>query len=186
MAVPKTAALPLGYTPRPWGRCIASLDPLRKSPHRNSRWSISATRSSHVAAQPETGKARRCLLREERLAGVEGFEPSHGGTKNRCLTAWLHPKAVGTLYSEPRSFAQVSTRANFDGEGPVFPRCVAKPSPGRLAAVSIRFKLAERQAGLGVSAGKRRNSPLPCRGCSQFQKSDIRQCKSLAGSDQLC
>lgn len=25
------------------------------------------------------------------MAGVEGFEPSHGGTKTRCLTAWLHP-----------------------------------------------------------------------------------------------
>ena len=23
--------------------------------------------------------------------GVEGFEPPHGGTKNRCLTAWRHP-----------------------------------------------------------------------------------------------
>jgi hypothetical protein len=22
---------------------------------------------------------------------VEGFEPPHGGTKNRCLTAWRHP-----------------------------------------------------------------------------------------------
>ena len=26
------------------------------------------------------------------LAGVGGFEPPHGDTKNRCLTAWLHPK----------------------------------------------------------------------------------------------
>lgn len=23
--------------------------------------------------------------------GVEGFEPPRGGTKTRCLTAWLHP-----------------------------------------------------------------------------------------------
>src|ERR1700722_19171712 len=23
--------------------------------------------------------------------GVEGFEPSNGGTKNRCLTTWRHP-----------------------------------------------------------------------------------------------
>lgn len=22
---------------------------------------------------------------------MEGFEPPHGGTKNRCLTAWRHP-----------------------------------------------------------------------------------------------
>ena len=27
----------------------------------------------------------------ERMAGVAGFEPAHAGTKNRCLTAWLHP-----------------------------------------------------------------------------------------------
>ncbi len=26
------------------------------------------------------------------MAGVAGFEPAHGDTKNRCLTAWLHPK----------------------------------------------------------------------------------------------
>lgn len=23
---------------------------------------------------------------------MEGFEPPHGGTKNRCLTAWRHPR----------------------------------------------------------------------------------------------
>ena len=32
------------------------------------------------------------------LAGAEGFEPSHGGTKNRCLTAWLRP-SKSALYS---------------------------------------------------------------------------------------
>ena len=26
-----------------------------------------------------------------KMAGVGGFEPPHGDTKNRCLTAWLHP-----------------------------------------------------------------------------------------------
>ena len=31
------------------------------------------------------------------LAGVEGFEPSHGGIKTRCLTAWLHPNNVNFL-----------------------------------------------------------------------------------------
>ena len=25
------------------------------------------------------------------MAGVVGFEPTHADTKNRCLTAWLHP-----------------------------------------------------------------------------------------------
>ena len=26
------------------------------------------------------------------MAGAVGFEPTHGGTKNRCRTAWLRPK----------------------------------------------------------------------------------------------
>ena len=29
------------------------------------------------------------------LAGVAGFEPAHGDTKNRCLTTWLHPSVTG-------------------------------------------------------------------------------------------
>ena len=36
------------------------------------------------------------------MAGVGGFEPPHGGTKNRCLTAWLHPIAHGMpVFAEP-------------------------------------------------------------------------------------
>jgi hypothetical protein len=27
----------------------------------------------------------------QKMAGVLGIEPRNGGTKNRCLTAWLHP-----------------------------------------------------------------------------------------------
>ncbi len=27
----------------------------------------------------------------EKVAGVVGFEPTIHGTKNRCLTTWLHP-----------------------------------------------------------------------------------------------
>ena len=27
------------------------------------------------------------------MAGVAGFEPAHADTKNRCLTAWLHPSS---------------------------------------------------------------------------------------------
>src|SRR3546814_18749515 len=30
-----------------------------------------------------------------RLAGAPGFEPGNGGTKNRCLTAWLRPIRIG-------------------------------------------------------------------------------------------
>lgn len=26
-----------------------------------------------------------------KMAGAEGFEPTHAGTKNRCLTTWLRP-----------------------------------------------------------------------------------------------
>ena len=29
------------------------------------------------------------------LAGVAGFEPTNGGIKTRCLTAWLYPKKFG-------------------------------------------------------------------------------------------
>lgn len=29
------------------------------------------------------------------MAGVVGFEPTIHGTKNRCLTTWLHPIGVG-------------------------------------------------------------------------------------------
>ena len=29
-----------------------------------------------------------------KMAGVAGFEPAHGDTKNRCLTAWLHPNIL--------------------------------------------------------------------------------------------
>ena len=35
------------------------------------------------------------------MAGVAGFEPAHGGTKNRCLTAWLHPNDEQTLLIFP-------------------------------------------------------------------------------------
>ena len=31
------------------------------------------------------------------LAGVEGFEPPHDGTRTRCLTTWRHPIAVDTV-----------------------------------------------------------------------------------------
>lgn len=42
----------------------------------------------------------RCLeagyshyVRKHKMAGVAGFEPAHADTKNRCLTAWLHPSS---------------------------------------------------------------------------------------------
>ena len=41
------------------------------------------------------------------MAGVVGFEPTVHGTKNRCLTTWLHPngealiKARGAVVQDP-------------------------------------------------------------------------------------
>ena len=32
------------------------------------------------------------------MDGVEGFEPSSDGTKNRCLTAWRYPKKIKFKY----------------------------------------------------------------------------------------
>ena len=31
------------------------------------------------------------------MAGVEGCEPPHDGTRTRCLTTWRHPIAVDTV-----------------------------------------------------------------------------------------
>ena len=28
------------------------------------------------------------------MVGMEGFEPTHDGIKNRCLAAWLHPTMI--------------------------------------------------------------------------------------------
>ena len=32
------------------------------------------------------------------LAGVEGFEPPHAGTRTQCLTTWRHPIAPTLIY----------------------------------------------------------------------------------------
>ena len=34
----------------------------------------------------------------QEMAGAPGFEPGNGGTKNRCLTAWLRPNAAGPFH----------------------------------------------------------------------------------------
>ena len=46
-----------------------------------------------------------------KMAGVPGFEPGNGGTKNRCLTTWLHPKR-GHTDSTKAEKAQVSKRSD--------------------------------------------------------------------------
>ena len=38
------------------------------------------------------------------MAGVAGFEPTHGGFKARCLTAWRHPIGRRTWISALREF----------------------------------------------------------------------------------
>ena len=54
-----------------------------------------------MAVSPETAplsvaKDNETIGKEE-LAGVVGFEPTIHGTKNRCLTAWLHPNSGGDV-----------------------------------------------------------------------------------------
>jgi hypothetical protein len=47
--------------------------------------------------------------------GAKGFEPLHGGTKNRCLTAWRRPNIVSSEIlqnSEKPSFSSPSRIAN--------------------------------------------------------------------------
>src|SRR5262249_21924153 len=66
--------------------------------------------------------------RARRLAGVLGFEPRNGGTKNRCLTAWRHPKARGGHLKAP---ARRCNRGCYDAaEAPFLtvdgPRCAAQ------------------------------------------------------------
>lgn len=31
---------------------------------------------------------------ETKVAGAGGFEPTNGGSKDRCLTTWLRPNAM--------------------------------------------------------------------------------------------
>ena len=42
------------------------------------------------------------------MAGAEGFEPTHAGTKNRCLTAWLRPNIdeilLSSIFTKKSSF----------------------------------------------------------------------------------
>ena len=36
----------------------------------------------------------------DEMAGVVGFEPTVRGTKNRCLTTWLHPNGVRVINAD--------------------------------------------------------------------------------------
>jgi hypothetical protein len=54
----------------------------------NARWLVES------AAQ-RMGAVTFCF--QEKVAGVLGIEPRNVGTKNRCLTAWRHPKKGGQI-----------------------------------------------------------------------------------------
>ncbi len=64
-------------------------------------------RSKLQQRKPEASEtqrlARRCL--SGAVAGAPGFEPGNGGTKIRCLTAWLRPNA-GVIYFACRACAR--------------------------------------------------------------------------------
>jgi hypothetical protein len=47
------------------------------------------------------------------LAGVLGFEPRDGGTKNRCLTAWLYPNTLVKLAKIPGNSSQKLEKSLF-------------------------------------------------------------------------
>lgn len=49
-------------------------------------------------AKPLICKPRRWT---GKVAGVLGFEPRNGGTKNRCLTTWRYPNTVGGYLAKP-------------------------------------------------------------------------------------
>ena len=50
--------------------------------------------------------------RPRNMAGVLGFEPRDGGTKNRCLTTWRHPKRGKRLLRAPAADATAARRRN--------------------------------------------------------------------------
>jgi hypothetical protein len=73
------------------------------------------------------------------LAGAGGFEPPHGGTKIRCLTAWLRPNRT-----EPRARIIWS----FDGaQGPARSRMAAKDISRLAAYIAARVLIKRRAKG---------------------------------------
>ena len=58
---------------------------------------LAAVAGRKAALYCQAAESRRKALlsapdaREQRVAGMEGLEPSNDGIKIRCLTAWLHP-----------------------------------------------------------------------------------------------
>ena len=75
------------------------------------------------------------------MAGAPGFEPGNGGTKNRCLTAWLRPKAsqAGRPYT---SVVEKHNRAEV-GKRPTEDRAVKRRYAVECPACRRRFHIAD-------------------------------------------
>src|SRR5215470_18581459 len=90
-------------------------------------------RNEHVKKSRNDPKMAKHL---KSLAGAGGFEPPHGGTKIRCLTAWLRPIDGCVLRATAWAF-----KAGRPGE--------AQPSSKRKTAKTARL------AGAGACQGRR-------------------------------
>ena len=75
---------------------------------------------------PEQHFDHRCL------AGVVGFEPTVHGTKNRCLTAWLHPNSGRLATANRMEFQALSRPVTLNS---LLFRCVLPQEIGALPIV---------------------------------------------------
>ena len=108
-ANPQTAPFQTSPTARDLACARERLVEKRSSLRRKQPRSPHAT-SNRLKLRADHGHGRDQVDIPEELAGAAGFEPAHGGTKNRCLTAWLRPNlalarhcrrcASGRLYSQ--------------------------------------------------------------------------------------
>ena len=89
MAVPKTAALPLGYTPRPWGRCIARPMTERKS-LMDQTFALTARFSPSGFCACFHGHRQNCRRQGKCLRRTTGFPAGQRfGRISRAFLAYL-------------------------------------------------------------------------------------------------
>ena len=88
--------------------CLPQAEALRSRPvNRESRLRADTVCSEQdMRGQGRSGRLGTAGF----MAGVVGFEPTHGGTKNRCLTTWLHPNALPRIYPHPVSLSTGNCR----------------------------------------------------------------------------
>ena len=95
------------------------------------------------------------------LAGVVGFEPTVHGTKNRCLTAWLHPnRAAGD--SQGGFGSQAKNEADgraIRGAASVGRRRPARSYHAASCAFRIRPRMSRAAAGMLVPGPKMAETP---------------------------